>query len=318
MSYARCLLLFFVHCITSSSLCYSLSPCLCQSNFEIDLGYRQDQLSWSIAGGAVERYGELTYFPNILSELQWKNLQIAEVTASGRYVFTNHYFIKFLGDYGLICHGENTDADYNEDDRQGLYSLSKNQANRGYVYDVSLSIGYDFTFANKCFCLIPLIGYASHEQKVHMDHGFQELYLFPDLTPGPTGSFAGLDSTYKALWFGPWLGIDFMWSLNPCSYLFGGAEYHVFRYEGTGDWNLREELSKFNHDAYGQGCIATLGFDYTIWKNCSVGIISHYRYFKTRSGIERIIVDDEFPIELLFNGAEWVSGDISAFVNWSF
>lgn len=318
MSYAKYLLFFLIHCTTSSSLCYSLTPCLSQSNFEIDLGYRQDQLSWSIAGGAIERDGEVTYFPNILSELQWKNLQIAEVTASGCYVFSNHYAIKFSGDYGLICHGENTDADYNEDDRKGLYSLSKNQANKGYVYDVSLGVGYDFTFANEYFSLMPLVGYSCHEQKVHIHDGFQKLYLFPDLTLGPTGPFSGLDSTYKALWFGPWLGVDFVLPLNSYSYLFAGLEYHAFRYEGVGDWNLRKELSKFHHDAYGQGCIATLGFDYAVWKNCSVGIIAHYRYFKTRSGIERIIVDDEFPVELLFNGAKWVSGEISAFLNWHF
>ena len=96
-------------------------------NIDVGIGYRQDDVRWSIAG--------FDDTPNILSEIKWKNLQMLEVGARASYVSCRNYVVQLEGDYGYICSGVNVDSDYAGDDRTDLFSRSRNNAGKGYVYE---------------------------------------------------------------------------------------------------------------------------------------------------------------------------------------
>ena len=291
-------------------------------DLEIDIGYRQDKASWSLAGAPIEIGEQNVYYPNILSELEWKNLNIIQLSVSGCYVSASHCALKIAADGGRIYHGENSDSDYTYDDKLGLYSLSKNDASKGYVYDLSGGIGYQFCPRKLGIEITPLVGYSCHVQNLHLYNGVQEVCFYDDWTPCSVGSFPNLNSSYKMQWSGPWLGVDFSLATSSSTSLYGGLEWHFVRYHGKGHWNLRTDISDFHHYAYGQGLIGTLGINHNVCGNWIIGLIAHYRHFWTNHGIERITIFDSvlgpFEAEFRFNEAKWLSGDVSCTIDCCF
>ncbi len=295
-----------------------------QNYYEIDLGYRRDKLQWTLPGNRVfDSRGRARHSPNILSELTWKDIESIQIAGSGRYVSCRNYAIKVSGDYGHIYHGENTDADYNGDHRTQLYSYSLNNAGKGCVYDLSAGAGYRLTSRGERCIITPYLGYSYHAQNLHMYDGYQRVAIDRDTgEPLPTGHIKGLNSSYKAHWFGPWLGLDFVVQVERCAYLFGAAEWHWVKFSGNGHWNLRKDISPFDQSAYGQGLIATLGANWEIWRNWSIGIVANYRNFRTGHGTEKITVyepiEDSGNFQWRVNKITWVSGDISGLVSVRF
>lgn len=278
------------------------------SAFEIDFGggFRKDYLEWSIAGPDQD--------PNILSQLQWKDLRIAQLGGTISYVSCRNYAIRLEADYGRIYHGHVVDADYASDDKQDMFLLSDNKAGKGHVYDLSAAAGYRVTSTCARFVATPLIGYSQHAQYLHLYDGHQ---LFPfDIR------FPGLNSTYSTRWYGPWIGIDFEARVERCAFLFGGFEWHMLAYRGHGRWNLREDLGPFYHKAYGMGWVGTLGGKWEIWNNWSIGVVGSYRNFRTRHGHENVVFNDpeDGPVYVRtrFNQAKWRTYSVSAIIAWRF
>jgi len=301
------------------------------SNCEIDLGYRRDELHWEIAGARTRHDDDkTTYFPNIYSELEWKELNIAMITGTFCYVSDCNYAVKVTGDYGQIYSGKNIDSDYAGNNRTRQWSESVNEAGRGYVCDLSGAVGYRTTSTGDRCVVTPLFGYSYESQNLHMYDGDQTLCfdqaaafldVFIPCATG-TGPYPGLNSTYTARWFGPWIGMDFGVRVEHCAYLFGGLEWHLASYRGTGKWNLREDLGPFHHKAHGYGWLATLGGRWEVWRDWDIGIIGHYRNFRTHHGQERFILHTlEFGTiqgTTRFNHAAWISWDISFLFAWRF
>ena len=319
----RKLLLILSACLLSSQvlvadLCYSScnkrsslpKPCSTEwpSNFEVDFGcgFRKDYLKWSIAG--------VNEIPNVLSELQWKDLRIVEVGGSASYVSCRNYAIRLAADYGRIYHGHVVDADYASSDKKDLFLLSNNNAGKGYVYDLSAAAGYRVTSTCFRFVATPLIGYSQHAQYLHLYHGHQ---LIPSNV-----RFPGLNSTYSTRWYGPWIGIDFEARVERCAFIFGGFEWHMLAYRGHGQWNLRDDLGPFNHKAYGIGWSGTFGGKWEIWNNGSIGVVGTYRNFRTRHGHETVVYNDPadgpINVRLRFNQANWRTYSVSGIVAWRF
>lgn len=289
-------------------------------------GYRQDKFKWSIAGP--------NNVPNILSELRWKDLRISQIGGDASYVSYRNYAIRIAGDYGHIYHGNNTDADFHQklvpdtdsttprdkdfETRKKLFSLSKNDAGKGYVYDLNGGVGYRCMSNCGRFIGTPLVGYAWHGQSLHIFNGNQVI----DTVTCEIGPFPGLNSKYKARWYGPWVGIDFRVQVECCASIFGNFEWHQTKYRGTGCWNLRSDLGPFHHKAYGHGYVLTLGGNWEIWKTFSIGIVGNYRHFRTGHGRETLEVihgpDCIEHSETRFNGAKWVSWSISGLIAWRY
>ena len=172
-----------------------------QAKFEGTGGYRQDNLNWTIAGNSAGTS------PNILSELEWEDLQILEVQGKAEIVLAEHFVLDGIGSYGQIMSGENQDSDFLGDNRTFEFSRSNNDAESGSVLDLSGGAGirihldeYAEKLESEKLHLTLLGGYSYHEQNLEITNGFQTIPF--------TGSFAGLDSRYETQWEGPWAGFS--------------------------------------------------------------------------------------------------------------
>lgn len=281
------------------------------SSFKMDIGggFRKDKFEWSIAG-----FNEI---PNVLAELQWKDLRIAQVGANANYVSCRNYVLYAAAEYGRIYHGHVDDADYLSDGKTDLFSFSRNKADKGHVYDLSTAAGYRVTSTCGRFIGLVLAGYSQHAQDLHLNDGTQLFEFVPVNRP-----IQGLNSTYTTKWYGPWIGVDFEARVERCAFLFGAFEWHMLAYRGHGHWNLRPDIGRFDHKAYGQGYIARLGGKWEIWNRWSLGVVGSYRMFRTRQGHEHVLVHDPIlgPIRgrLRFNGAQWHTYAVSGFISWRF
>jgi hypothetical protein len=233
-----------------------------KTNLEFGAGYRVDNLDWNIASDIT---GTVT--PNIMSELTWSDVEIFQLKAGIRSLINRAFYLRGSLGYGSVFDGDNQDSDFSGDNRTNEWSRSNNSTNDGNVVDATLGIGYQFNVASGRLKLIPLVGYSYSDQYYNITDGVQTVSE-PSLKPlgaddpQPLGPFPGLNSTYEAEWWGPWLGIDLLFDANEKLKLFGGFEYHWADYHGEADWNLRSEFAhpvSFEHDADGTGMLMSVG-----------------------------------------------------------
>jgi hypothetical protein len=289
--------------------CCDRSPWPSAFNIDIGGGYRQDKFKWSIPGPNCS--------PNVLSEIEWRKLRIAQVEGTLKYVSCRNYAIRLDASFGRIYHGKMIDADFFENHRRGLFSLSENNAGKGHVYDLSAAVGYRATSTCGRFTATPLVGYSQYAQYLRAFDGHQII----DVCNGFTGRFDGLNSQYNTRWFGPWLGVDFEAQVERCAYLYGSVQWHMLTYRGHGKWNLRRDMGPFVHKAYGYGYLAQLGGKWEIWNNWSLGIQGSYRMYRTKHGSERVRLffeDESIILRTRFNGAQWHAWTVSGIIAWRY
>ncbi len=273
-----------------------------RGSFAVTLGQRTDNLDWNIAGNLSGTN------PNILSELEWKDLSIFQLKVAGNGTIKETFFLRGAFDMGFIYAGENQDSDYSCDDRRCEFSRSNNKADSGSVWDAAVGGGFKNTVALKggAFTFIPLIGYSQHNQNLKITDGYQ--------TIPATGAFGGLNSSYKARWRGPWAGLDLGYGRSVFS-LTGTFEYHVVSYHAEADWNLRTDFAhpkSFEHNANGTGYIAALGADYRLKRGWGVFAGLDYLEFKTGSGIDRTYFSDGTIADTRLNEVNWSSYSFNA------
>lgn len=269
--------------------------------FELFLsaGYRKDNLNWNEAGGSV----------NILSELKWENLKIAQISAAARLNFHTSWSLRGMIASGSVMSGSNQDSDYNGNNRTLEFSRSNNKGG-GKVRDGSIGLGRTLRLSNRVgeydLSIFPQVGLSIHQQNLTMTNGFQTLPA--------TGSYPGLNSSYQALWQGPWVGIDVQlknyrnWSLA------AAAEYHWADYSANADWNLRPEFShpvSFVHTARGRGITLSAEATYLV-SNYWRGFFSlASQQWKTGAGIDKTFFSDGSVGYNPLNGVNWGSTAIN-------
>lgn len=214
---------------------------------------RIGELAWNIADSDGD--------PDVLSELTWSDLTVAglEVEASG----VLKGAVEALGRVraGWILRGDNRDSDYLYDDREGEYSRSNNDASDGVVWDASVALGYRLERGG-LFSVLPLVGVEVAQQRLSMSDGYQTVSKWP--SAAPLGSFAGLDSSYVATWWGPWVGVEGRLATRAGLRARAAIGYHVARYYAWADWNLRTDFrhpKSFDHRAWGQALSAEAAFE---------------------------------------------------------
>jgi hypothetical protein len=289
-----------------------------QSSASLSLGYRLDALDWNIGGGSTD--------PNILSELKWQDMDIVQL--KGELTGTNATGIYFRGyaDYGWVQDGLSQDSDYAGDNRSLEFSRSYSNVDGSRVRDLSGGLGLTFfTGKSDQYRIIPLIGYSYHGQKLRQQDGYQALWdsaNYAIYNPGgvgsvPLGPFSGLDSSYDAEWYGPWLGADVLMDLQEQGTAFVRLEGHWVNYYARANWNLRDEFAhpvSFEHESNGRGWVLELG-----WQN----VPSHYHWtwgvtvslqsWTAGAGTDRTFFVDPAPP---CNGNCYSEGPLNE-VNWS-
>ncbi|WP_442497260.1 hypothetical protein [Methylobacter sp. sgz302048] len=270
-----------------------------QFDYYIEGGYRQDDLDYTIAAPSGS--------PDVLSELQWKDVESAMFETGIDVTYADHWHAEGKFAYGQVVDGHNQDSDYKQDNRQGEFSRSYSASDDGATIEVSGGLGYHLDIGGKRFAprlrLTPKVGYAFHTQQFNDTNGIQ---VIPAL-----GHFGGLDSTYEATFFGPWGGLGTQLFLTDRLSLQGSVEYHWVDFEGTGNWNLREDFQhpkSFTDEAEGDGIVASAGGRYRINPAWTVSLSADYQKWKANNkGISKTYFSDGSTGETRFNGVNWDS-----------
>ena len=270
-----------------------------QMEGSLGTGYRQDKLNWNIAGTTAGTD------PNVLSELTWKNVDIAQLRAGGKITYKNDWVVRGAASYGKIVTGQNQDSDFDGDNRTLEFSRSNNKTG-GDVRDASLGVGHTFRFFDKTvgkfIYLTPLAGYSLHEQNLNMTNGYQ--------TWPPRGAFSGLDTTYNTEWKGPWLGMDAWLQAGPKLAVIASMEYHWVDYSADANWNLRNDFAhplSFTHSAKGHGYTVSLGGSYTFTRRLLLNVTLEHRKWTTDPGKDVTYFADGTTGQTRFNQANWES-----------
>jgi hypothetical protein len=270
--------------------------------WSVGMGYRTDDFDWNIAGDISGNN------PNILSELTWSDLEILQLEFGLARIFPNRIVLKGTIAYGQIFDGENQDSDYAGNNRTLEFSRSNNSADDGNTSDVSIGLGYFFPLLTKDFIATPLVGFSFHGQNLTITEGFQ--------TIPPLGPFPGLNSSYDAKWYGPWVGLE----LNARIYkrdgtslaheILFGIEYHWADYYAEANWNLRPDLAhpkSFEHEADGSGIVFWAGYNYLFNPQWSLNFSGKYQEWETDPGIDRVFFADGTEAETRLNEVNWES-----------
>ena len=278
------------------------------TSLEFGAGYREDNLDWNIAGNLNGNN------PNILSELTWSDIEIFQLKAGFKSVFDRVIYMRGAMDYGWIFNGENQDADYNGDNRTLEWSQSNNATDQGSVWDATLGIGYQFKAASDKLKIVPLLGYSYSDQYFNITDGYQTVsvpsLVPPEDAPPAVGPIPGLDSSYEAEWWGPWVGIDLLFDPSEKMRLYAGFEYHWADYQGEADWNLRSDFAhptSFEHNADGTGIIMTIGGEFSLPKPWFLSLNINYQDWSTDPGLDTLYYADGSISQTRLNEVNWNS-----------
>lgn len=286
-----------------------------QSSGSISLGYRVDSLDWNINGAGNPAGSE----PNILSELEWNDLDIFQIRGELSGSNGNGIYFRGLASYGWVMDGQNRDSDYAGDNRSLEFSRSVNDVDDSRVLDLSGGLGLIFPMGkNEQWQIIPMIGYSYHQQDLRMSNGNQvvsNLANFQVYVPGvtrvlPVGPFPGLDSSYNAEWYGPWVGTDILLDLKESGTVFMRLEGHLVNYFAQANWNLRSDFDhpvSFEHEADGQGWVFELG-----WQEAP----SRYYWVWGVSFVAQSWTTDDGTVRTFFSDGGVRAGKLNE-VNWS-
>lgn len=254
-------------------------------NFYFGGGYRRDDFKYGFAG--------TNGFPNTLARFEWKDLQSYQVNAEYNHTTWNQWYWRVNGMYGNIVSGKNHHSEYALDNRNGKYSDTHSNADRGQVWDASGGVGHLWVSDTGRFSAAPLIGYSFHEQRMHILGGDQEY----NPLEGVVGQIPHLRGRQYAEWSSPWVGLDMVVRLQCNVTLRGGGEWHFVRYQGHGYWRMDDTFDVHWQDkAFGYGATAFFGFDCDLCDGWSIGMYGNYRHFYTRQGHHKVSVKvDDVP-----------------------
>lgn len=263
--------------------------------FSVSTGQRKDNLNWNVAGNTV----------NVLSEVKWENMAIAQLQAAGEFNLKNDRWLRVKLGYGVINSGTNQDSDYSGNNRTQEFSRSNSKAG-GDVLDASIGIGKKLRLrelsAGKAIYVTPFVGLSIHQQNLTMTDGVQAI--------PPSGPFPGLASSYDAQWMGPWLGAEALLETEQGWAMMANAEYHLVRYTGMANWNLRTELAhpvSMRHTAIGEGIVLSLGASYPVGKNWKINFTLEQQQWTTWAGRTQVYFADGTVSNGRLNAVNWDS-----------
>lgn len=282
------------------------------NHFMMSVGFRRDEFNWHIADGDGS--------PNILSELTWSGMGIAQLQFGGEMHLGQLVLMGELGT-GIVRRGVTFDSDYLGDNRTAEFSRSSSDSG-GDVLDGSIGVGLPFMFfysdASGAAVLTPMVGLAANYQNLVMKNGVQ---IIP-----PQGPFPGLNSSYDARWEGPWIGARgefynaqrlltrFQW------------EYHLgVNYEAVADWNLRTDPVtgfahpiSFRHLADAEGHRVLMSVRYLAQTRTEVyfGVDGHWYY--TDNGTDITYFPNGTSSRQQLNRAKWDSVSMNFGVTFRF
>lgn len=293
-----------------------------ETGLNLDLGGRTDKLNWSIA----DQYGGQTV--NVLSELSWKDVRSVQLAARGwllaDIVPKVEQPLKIQIDLagGQIRSGRFSDRDYAGNNRTQLFSEARGQSDHGYTADLSFGLGLPFQLGRTT--LTPSFGYSLHMLDFRLTDGVQVVNPAVDNVKdlqGENGSLDGLDSRYKAYWYGPWIGVELSSMVAEQVQLVLDVEYHWADYFAEANWNLRSDFAhpvSFEHTASGRGLVTAARIVYQLNQAWSLNLNGKAQRWATSHGTDRLFLADGRIGKTRLNRVEWKAYTISGGVQYRF
>ncbi len=303
-----------------------------QWRWGLNTGYRRDEFNWSIAGfippppanpaddilpGLPPQYRNQSV--NIISELTWSDIEVLQLEFELQKRFRKTFRIKGSLAYGLIFDGKNQDSDYAGNDRTLEFSRSNNSADDGETWDLSFGFGYEFFFVSDKIGVTPFVGLSFQGQNFTMTDGFQTVSNFG--FPADIGPFSGLDSSYDADWYGPWIGLEGAFYDRRANLaasrqeIFGGVELHYAYYDARANWNLRGDFAhpvSFEQESDGYGGVLYIGYKFFFNPRWSLNFNGKYQRWETKSGTHTFLWSDGTSSDTRLNEVDWESFSVTA------
>jgi outer membrane protease len=263
--------------------------CLGQVRVAAATGYEQEDLHWSIAGNSAGQD------PNIYSELKWRNTRGVFASVDVQWTLKKRWRIAGGGSRTFTRAGSMTDTDYGLDNRHDVLYHEQFPVTGGYSESGSLGVGY-VLFGRGPFFVTPALGYAISSQH------------FPVTDGG--GPFAGLNSSYDAKWFGPFVRVDGLWRVGSRWQVDLAARYDQVVYRGVADWNLIAQFAhpvSFRHRADGYGVTGAAGVSYVLSRRLTLSLKGDYLTWETGTGIDELYLQSGSVQQTQLNGV-WRNG----------
>lgn len=259
---------------------------------ELSMTRSSTNLRWNTAGPG--------YVPNILSELTWR-----EVRASGGRLEAWLGRGELVGivtlSSAMITGGKGQDSDYRADNRTDEFLRSVNDTTGDDVTSWSLTAGWSPQWLRYGKWRLQVLGgYGRQEQLLRMQNGVQVISDDPLI---PLGPIPGLNSTYSAAWFGPFVGGGLQGWLAEWLHLSVDYRWHLLQYYGWGHWNLRSDMEQpksFEQTAYGTGKILRLRFSVPAGP-VDVVFATEHEYLEALAGDSRFFLSTGQEPVLPFN-----------------
>jgi len=279
-------------------------------NIDSRTGFRRANLSWNIAAPDGE--------PNVLSELEYTDLEIFEASFNARAV-VNKIYSRASISFGKIIEGSATDSDYTEDNRNSLSSISQSDIN-DEVHDLCIGLGYQIDLFSDKFKIAPLAGVSYHTQNIRQTNGVQTVSAGAGV-PAQGQPLRGLNSTYETEWRSWFVGIDLDFEVVKNLFLSSSLEYHNAAYEAAANWNLRDDFAhpvSFTHEALGEGAVVNISVNRVFAENWLIGLMYGWEGWSTAPGEDVLFWEDGTTTTSPLNTVNWDSQSLNISIGYNF
>jgi len=246
------------------------------------VGYRQDNVNWKIDTPD-------SVLPESKSHLDFRDLDIIFIGTKLRAIYGCECPVYFRTsfDYGWVLDGRLRENDKFFSDLTsttfdgGGYTntagytevvVHNDVSRRSHVWDFDIALGVPL---DHCWCdcltLVPTIGF-NYDRNFYRVHDSQ--LISDGLTTGQEEAL-GIDTTdltstssYRTSWWGPWLGLDFVYCAQDCWNLYGEFGFHFLRVRRERESNTGfSYFDDYEKTKSGYGVSLKLGTNYVFCEN---------------------------------------------------
>jgi hypothetical protein len=293
--------------LLSCSTASAFWPEALDSSLEIGVGYRRDTLEFKTHVNCDNEYCDDSRIPFELgSHVKWKDLNIWQIEAKGKYVTCDNIYLRANGDYGWITSGKRTESvgdSFSVSDYYFAQSFSDSSSSgrsnskkpKGHVYDLKFALGYQFKMCDDSFAIAPLIGYSWNGQHIkgrnkdNHDYSDYDCFAYSDSSSGQKKN----GGKYDTRWNGPFVGFDFDYRFGcGCEAdweVFGSYEFHWADFHASADWNRHRRFCHgfHQHSRRAYGNVFDIGIKWDFCECWTLALKGEFQWWCADKGHDR-------------------------------
>jgi hypothetical protein len=262
---------------------------------QVGLGYRQDSLQWQI-----KDLGQVN--PHSKSNIHFKDLEIVLLGAKFKGMLGCSVYNRTSFDYGWIVDGNVREEveiyrrdNVNHFDHRGVIAegsynkavIHNKEKSNSYVWDFNIGFGIPYQCFWEGFQIAPMIGFAYDREQIKV-HNKEQIHAdfshsHPRVTCGGNEHCHG-SNTYRASWWGPYLGFDFSYTTDNCWNVFGEFEVHLGSAERhRSSLTGVKYFDHYDRSKFFWGTTTRLGTNYIVCENWYVEAALAYTYWTSNN-----------------------------------